>query len=331
MTVPMMRKWTRYVTLTSKTVNQTLFMNFKRTLATMTTGVVASLYIQAQNVEYPDYGEMKDSIGTRLMRFYMEHKELDMARKDFKIDSDLNSPNILNNLDLPAARKRRLDSKHIYPLCKPSVLGVGQVDFRTKTNDFYLDIFASAAVLTADGVCISNYHVFEDLLTATPESLAERHFIRMVIDKDSNVYPIKSVILADSINDFSVFTVDTHNRIFTPIPLGKPVIEGEEIYCISHPKGNLYYLTKGIVARNQTVCQPKTGQAKLEMQITADYAVCSSGGPIIDSHGNLVGIVGSTLSLYASPDRINNFQMAIKKAIPVKVVLDALHRAKTKQ
>lgn len=306
-------------------------MNLKRTLATMTTCLVASLCIQAQKAEYPDYGTLKDSIGARLMRFYMEHTNLDMAREGFRIDADLNSPNVLNNLNLPAARKKKLDSRRLYPLCKPSVLGVGQVDFRPKTNDFYLDIFASAAVLTADGVCISNYHVFEDLLNATPESLAEQHFIRMVIDKDGNVYPIKSVILADSINDFSVFTIDTRNKRFTPIPMGTPAVEGEEIFCLSHPKGNLYYLTKGIVARNQTVRQPKTGRTKLEMQITADYAVCSSGGPIIDKYGNLVGIVGSTLSLYADPDRIKNFQMAIKKAIPIKVLLDALHQAKTKQ
>jgi len=306
-------------------------MNLKRTLATTAIGLVASLCIHAQKAEYPDYGTMRDSIGTRLMRFYMEHKELDMARTGFKIDAGMNSNSTLNNLNLPTARKKRLDGKLIYPLCKPSVLSVGQVDFRQKNNDFYLDIFASAAVLTADGVCISNYHVFSDLLNAKPESLAERHFIRMVIDKDGNVYPIKSVILADSINDFSLFTIDTRDKKITPIPIGKPAIEGEDIYCLSHPKGNLYYLTKGIVARNQTVRHPKTGQIRLEMQITADYAVCSSGGPIIDSRGNLVGIVGSTLSLYADPDRIKNFQMAIKKAIPIKVVTDALNRAKGKQ
>ena len=64
------------------------------------------------------------------------------------------------------------------------------------------------------------------------------------------------------------------------------------------------------------------------MQISADYGVGSSGGPIIDSHGNLVGIVSSTYSLYANPQTYQNFQMAIKKTVPVKLIKECFPELK---
>jgi hypothetical protein len=37
------------------------------------------------------------------------------------------------------------------------------------------------------------------------------------------------------------------------------------------------------------------------MQITADYARGSSGGPVLDAYGNVVGMVASTSPVFTSP------------------------------
>jgi serine protease Do len=50
------------------------------------------------------------------------------------------------------------------------------------------------------------------------------------------------------------------------------------------------------------------------MSITADFAQGSSGGPVLDRRGNVIGVVAATLSLYNSD---NNLQMVSKEAIPV--------------
>lgn len=283
-----------------------------------------SIGAQAQEAQYPDYTALKDTLGNRMMSFYMQHKDMDMGHTGVLLPKDFANAKAKIAHSLPTARKKVLGNENIYPLCKPSTLIICQVDYRPKTNDFYLDIFASAAAITADGVCVSNYHVFEDLINQQADNTQEHHFIRFAADMDGNLFPLESIILADSLNDYSVFTVKLMGRKLTPIPLGKPAVEGQEVYCLSHPKGNLFYFTKGIVARNQSVTDRQTGQTKLEMQITADYAVCSSGGPIIDKYGNLVGIVGSTNSLYANADKIHNFQMCIKKAVPVITLLNGL-------
>jgi len=302
-------------------------MTIRHTLATMTFAMAASFNAYAQEAQYPDYNALRDTIGNRMMAFYMQHKEMDMGQPEFRIDVNLGDKSTIDGLRLPPMRKKRLAQNEIYPLCKPSTLIICQADYRPATDDFYLDIFASAVAITEDGTCLSNYHVFEDLLKPRPTETAERHFIRFAADAEGNIYPVRSVVLADSLNDFSIFTVDTRGRELSPMPIGTPATEGEDAYCISHPKANFYYLTRGIVARNQSIRDTRTGKTKLEMQITADYAVCSSGGPIIDSHGNLIGIVGSTTSLYADPNKVKNFQMSIKKAVPIKAVLEALRHA----
>ena len=110
----------------------------------------------------------------------------------------------------------------------------------------------------------------------------------------------------------------------TPIPLGDPLEVGEDVYCLAHPQRNLFYLTQGIVSRNATVIDKNNGHVKLEMEITADYGVGSSGGPIIDNCGNLAGIVSSTFSLYADPVAGKNFQMTIKKTVPVKLIKECI-------
>ena len=52
------------------------------------------------------------------------------------------------------------------------------------------------------------------------------------------------------------------------MPLGNPALEGDDIYCLSHPQGRLFYLTKGIVGRNHA----QVNRGNLQSQIrNADY------------------------------------------------------------
>lgn len=303
----------------------------RNTLAAVAIVMAASLNMQAQTAEYPDYNALRDTLGNRMMAFYMQHTDMDMGQEGFSLLSDLDNSAMLKSLSLPPTRKKTLGGGQVYPLSKPSTLVVCQVDYRPESNDFYLDIIATAVALTADGACLTNHHVFEDILPQPAKPATERHYIRFAADCEGNLYPVKSILLTDSLNDFSLFTVDLRGGKLKPMPIGTPAVEGEDVYCLSHPKGNLYYMTKGIVARNQSLRNPRSGAVKYEMQITADYALCSSGGPIIDTRGNLIGIVGSTNSLYGDPNKIKNFQMSIKKAVPIKVVLEKLNGTSKKK
>lgn len=154
------------------------------------------------------------------------------------------------------------------------------------------------------------------------------NMLYFVMTAEGNVYPLQTLLVADDTNDFILFQIDTGKDKLVPLPLGKPAFEGEEVYCLSHPQGQLFYLTKGIVSRNQSLRIRSTGTLKTEMQISADYAAGSSGGPVIDSRGNLVGLISTTTSLYPDPNSAMNFQMTIKSTVPVNLLLNCIVTSK---
>lgn len=60
------------------------------------------------------------------------------------------------------------------------------------------------------------------------------------------------------------------------------------------------------------------------MYISADYAGGSSGGPVVDSAGNLVGVISSTRSVYSSNNDKPQLQMVLKETIPVSSLKNLL-------
>ena len=62
------------------------------------------------------------------------------------------------------------------------------------------------------------------------------------------------------------------------------------------------------------------------MSVTADFARGSSGAPIFDGLGNVVGMVASTISVYYDDEdgRQKNLQMVLKNCVPARCILDLI-------
>jgi S1-C subfamily serine protease len=105
-----------------------------------------------------------------------------------------------------------------------------------------------------------------------------------------------------------------------PLPLFSQAPEppvGTAISVISHPAGHFYSFTTGIISRYMDVLDPSGTYSAFA--ITADYARGSSGAPVMNQQGQVVGIFRSTESIYYSENRgqQRNLQMVYKICIPV--------------
>jgi hypothetical protein len=86
---------------------------------------------------------------------------------------------------------------------------------------------------------------------------------------------------------------------------------------MSHPDDRFYLLTTGTVARH-TIWREAAGDQSF-MAITADFAKGSSGCPVLDERGAVVGIVNNTESIYYDDDgkkKQFDLQMVVKNATP---------------
>ncbi|MEY3853777.1 MAG: hypothetical protein RI910_2757 [Verrucomicrobiota bacterium] len=83
------------------------------------------------------------------------------------------------------------------------------------------------------------------------------------------------------------------------LPLRDDAPAGSPIRCYSHPANSFGCISEGIITRYFKMNETDRKGAVF-MQITADYARGSSGGPIIDAYGNAVGMVASTSPVFTA-------------------------------
>lgn len=143
------------------------------------------------------------------------------------------------------------------------------------------------------------------------------------------------VLAANKNADISVLRVDTGGKKFkSALHLGAQPEVGTDVVVLSNPKRRFFSLTKGYVSRY--FMKPiDSKEAKIpQMTITADYAVGSSGGPVVDLAGNVVGMVRSTQTVLAGGKDDGKghsdgmVQMVFKDCVPVAAIRAMLDEAK---
>ena len=192
-----------------------------------------------------------------------------------------------------------------------AVFMVGTVYKCGKCDKWHPGGIASAWALTADGVMVSNYHVFEK---ATGAAMG-------VCDREGRTYPVLEILAADKAADVAIFRVKAGQ--LSPLPVGPPAEIGSGVRVISHPDRRFFMQTSGEVARYHRQPARKDKEAAVWMSITADYAKGSSGGPVIDEAGKVVGMVSSTQSIYYESNNgqpKGALQMVVKNCVPASAI-----------
>jgi hypothetical protein len=209
-----------------------------------------------------------------------------------------------SKINLKSPNTNELYGHSLYDQTKNGILIFGIVFKCDKCPNYHLQC-ASAFAISADGICVTNYHVFKAL-----ENEKLKYETAYVRDYNGNTYPVTEVIAGIKNDDIAIFKIDTKGKEISCLPIGKTLSPGSDVHVISHPSYRFYSYSTGNIARSYIYRSTNNKR----QAITADFAGGSSGAPVLDSKGNVVGIVAGTQNIYYNS---NDYQMTIKDIIPV--------------
>ncbi|HXL21657.1 MAG TPA: trypsin-like peptidase domain-containing protein [Candidatus Dormibacteraeota bacterium] len=138
----------------------------------------------------------------------------------------------------------------------------------------------SGFVIDPRGYILTNYHVIE-----------EAQSIEVVLG-DQSRYPAK-VLGADQRNDVALVKIEPKGKPLVALTLGDSsnLLVGQKVLAIGNPFGFQSTLTTGVVgALGRTVQTSQTTFIDEAIQTDAAINRGNSGGPLINSHGEVIGI-----------------------------------------
>jgi S1-C subfamily serine protease len=185
------------------------------------------------------------------------------------------------------AGEKALTPEEVYRAATRSVFVVGSV-YPDIDGNWEVGTYATAWVLAADGVLVTNWHVFEDL---------EDDEVFGASDRDGNVYPVTDFLGGDKTADIAVFRIAAKGLTSLPVSPAHAEV-GSWVGVVSHPGDLFYVYTQGTVSRYSTLKNEHDKREKW-MNVTAEYASGSSGAPVLNKCGAVVGMAALTLSLDA--------------------------------
>jgi S1-C subfamily serine protease len=174
------------------------------------------------------------------------------------------------------------ENVRIYKQAAPAVANIVT---RTVQYDFFynpvpVEGAGSGFVIDTDGHILTNYHVVEGAQT-----------IEVTLG-DQTRFKAK-YIGADTRNDIALIQIDPRGRKLATLPLGDShnLLVGQRVLAIGNPFGFQSTLTTGVVSSLGRTVQTSENTF-IDEAIQTDAAINrgNSGGPLLDSHGEVIGI-----------------------------------------
>jgi S1-C subfamily serine protease len=187
----------------------------------------------------------------------------------------------------PASGGANLDATEtenvrIYRQASPAVANIVT---RTVEYDFFynpvpVEGAGSGFLIDTDGHILTNYHVVQGAQTIEVTMGDLSHFKAKMIG-------------ADTRNDIALIQIDAHGHKLVPLPLGdsRNLLVGQRVLAIGNPFGFQSTLTTGVVSSlGRTVQTSESTFIDEAIQTDAAINRGNSGGPLLNSHGEVIGI-----------------------------------------
>jgi putative serine protease PepD len=157
--------------------------------------------------------------------------------------------------------------------------------------DFFMDPMpvegaGSGFLIDNDGHILTNYHV-----------VAGAQTIQVTLGDQSRY--IAKFIGADTRNDIALVQIDLKERKITPLPLGdsRNLVVGQRVLAIGNPFGFQSTLTTGVISSLGRTVQTDENTF-IDQAIQTDAAINrgNSGGPLLNTHGQVIGVNSAIFS-----------------------------------
>lgn len=181
---------------------------------------------------------------------------------------------------------KELTTAEIYAKYVSSCVGI-TVDI-VSTNVFGQTVTGAAAgsgfVITEDGYILTNYHVIDGA-----------NSIKVTFDNGKEY--TATYVGGEEKNDIAVIKVDATG--LTPVVIGKSsdMLVGEQVTTIGNPLGELTFSeSTGIISALDRSITMSDGRQMNMIQTDCAINSGNSGGPLFNSHGEVIGIVSAKYS-----------------------------------
>ena len=134
----------------------------------------------------------------------------------------------------------------------------------------------SGVNITPSGLIITNQHVIED---------AEKIVIVFTTKGELKAFDVSMIVAKSTEKDIAVLKIDARSLPYVPLGSSIDISPGEKVYAIGNPAGYRNTISDGIIS------QKRSFQGVSYLQITSPISSGSSGGPVVNEKGQVIGIV----------------------------------------
>jgi len=167
----------------------------------------------------------------------------------------------------------------VYHKVLPSVVNI--TSHTVQYDFFYGEVpeegLGSGVIIDHDGHILTNYHVVQGARQLEVTTSDKKKFRAQIVG-------------TDPVDDVAVIQIKGDNLIAATLGDSRHLEVGQKVYAIGNPFGLAGSMTRGIISSVRPVRGPNGVYMDEAIQTDAAVNPGNSGGPLLDSHGNMIGI-----------------------------------------
>ncbi|XXG74758.1 hypothetical protein AAC387_Pa07g3393 [Persea americana] len=218
---------------------------------------------------------------------------------------------------------------HIFQEASPSVVSIKDLEILANPKKGFasnedenarVEGTGSGFLWDSDGHIVTNYHVIAKLATDTTGSQRCKVFL---MDTDGNTFSEEGNLIGfDPAYDLAVLKVNVNGYKLKPALIGTAhdLRVGQSCFAIGNPYGYEHNLTTGVVSGlGREIPSPNGRPIRGAIQTDASINAGNSGGPLIDSHGHVIGVNTATFTRKGT-----GVSSGVNFAIPIDTVVKTI-------